>query len=64
MQLIDGKALSLQIKEDIKLEVDQLIAKGHRKPHLAAVLIGDDPASQSYVRGKVKVVSGLVLTAL
>ncbi len=54
MQLIDGKALSTQIKQEVKQEVDSIIASGGKRPHLAAVLIGDDPASHSYVRGKVK----------
>jgi methylenetetrahydrofolate dehydrogenase (NADP+)/methenyltetrahydrofolate cyclohydrolase len=54
MQLIDGKALASQIKLEIKDEVDKILAEGKRPPHLAAVLIGDNPASMSYVRGKVK----------
>jgi methylenetetrahydrofolate dehydrogenase (NADP+)/methenyltetrahydrofolate cyclohydrolase len=54
MQLIDGKGLSTQIKEEIKIDVDALIAAGKKRPHLAAVLIGDDPASRAYVRGKVR----------
>jgi methylenetetrahydrofolate dehydrogenase (NADP+)/methenyltetrahydrofolate cyclohydrolase len=54
MQLIDGKALSIQIKEEIKRDVEAMIASGMKRPHLAAVLIGDDPASHAYVRGKVR----------
>ncbi|MDX1477238.1 MAG: bifunctional methylenetetrahydrofolate dehydrogenase/methenyltetrahydrofolate cyclohydrolase FolD [Saprospiraceae bacterium] len=54
MQLLDGKALSNTIKEEIKVEVDKITATGARAPHLAAVLVGDDPASQSYVRSKVR----------
>jgi methylenetetrahydrofolate dehydrogenase (NADP+)/methenyltetrahydrofolate cyclohydrolase len=54
MQLLDGKALSETIKEEIKIEVDAILADGKRPPHLVAVLIGDDPASHSYVRGKVR----------
>jgi methylenetetrahydrofolate dehydrogenase (NADP+)/methenyltetrahydrofolate cyclohydrolase len=54
MQLIDGKALSNQIKEEIKSDVEAMIASGMKRPHLAAVLIGDDPASHAYVRGKVR----------
>ena len=52
--LIDGKALSKTIKAEIKTEVESWVAEGHRAPHLAAVLIGEDPASQVYVRNKVK----------
>lgn len=54
MQVLDGKALSNQIKTEIKTEVDQLLSSGERPPHLAAVLIGDNPASQVYVRNKVR----------
>ena len=54
MNLLDGKALSAQIKEEIKAEVAALVAAGQRPPHLAAVLVGDDPASHTYVGSKVK----------
>ncbi len=53
-QLLDGKALSKTIKEEIAREVSALLANGQRAPHLAAVLIGEDPASQAYVRSKVR----------
>ena len=54
MAIIDGKALASQIKLRIKEEVDQLKDSGHKVPHLAAVLVGDNAASQSYVRSKVR----------
>ncbi|HPK09843.1 MAG: bifunctional 5,10-methylene-tetrahydrofolate dehydrogenase/5,10-methylene-tetrahydrofolate cyclohydrolase [Saprospiraceae bacterium] len=54
MQIIDGKALANQIKEELKLEVEHWVENGGKRPHLAAVLVGDDPASQAYVRNKVK----------
>ena len=54
MQIIDGKALATKIKSRIKKEVDDLKDSGHKVPHLAAILVGDDPASQAYVRNKVK----------
>lgn len=54
MQIIDGKELSKTIKEEIAVEVQKLKSEGKRAPHLAAVLIGEDPASQVYVRNKVK----------
>jgi methylenetetrahydrofolate dehydrogenase (NADP+)/methenyltetrahydrofolate cyclohydrolase len=53
-QLLDGKATSLKVQEEIKLKVDSIIAGGGKRPHLAAVLIGDDPASRAYVGHKVK----------
>jgi methylenetetrahydrofolate dehydrogenase (NADP+)/methenyltetrahydrofolate cyclohydrolase len=54
MKIIDGKALSQTIKEEIKVEVDQIRQSGGNIPHLAAVLVGDNPASRSYVRNKVR----------
>ncbi|MBP8239000.1 MAG: bifunctional 5,10-methylene-tetrahydrofolate dehydrogenase/5,10-methylene-tetrahydrofolate cyclohydrolase [Saprospiraceae bacterium] len=54
MTTIDGKALAQTIKAEIKEEVSAIVAAGGKAPHLAAVLIGEDPASQVYVRNKVK----------
>lgn len=54
MELLDGKLLSSIIKEEIRSEVDIALGNGFRKPKLAAVLVGQDPASQSYVRSKMK----------
>lgn len=54
MQLIDGKKIASEIKQEIAHEVEQFKAKGHRPPHLAAVLVGHDGASETYVAGKVK----------
>lgn len=54
MEIIDGKALSIKIKAKIKAEVDSLKEEGHKVPHLAAIIVGDDPASQAYVRNKVR----------
>ena len=53
MKLIDGKTTAATIKEEIKAEVDQLIAAGQKRPHLAAVLVGHDGGSESYVKNKV-----------
>jgi methylenetetrahydrofolate dehydrogenase (NADP+)/methenyltetrahydrofolate cyclohydrolase len=54
MQIIDGNLLAQTIKAELKEKVDKVVAAGQRKPHLAAVLIGDHPASRSYVTNKVK----------
>ena len=54
MKLLDGKKLSLELQTEIAAEVEAHIANGGRKPHLAAILIGDDPASKAYVGHKVK----------
>ena len=54
MQLIDGKATAKAIKEEIKQEVDRLILAGNRPPHLAAILVGHDGGSETYVAYKIK----------
>ena len=54
MQLIDGNKLAQEIKDEIAGEVRKIQAEGGKIPHLAAVLVGEDPASQSYVRSKVR----------
>ncbi len=54
MQIIDGKLLSETIKQEIAQEVTAMVNAGKKKPHLAAVLIGEDPASQAYVGSKVR----------
>lgn len=54
MELIDGKKISAQIKQELADEVNRLKAEGHKIPHLVAVLVGNDPASETYVASKVK----------
>jgi len=54
MAIIDGKELAKKIKSEIALEVERIKEEGGKVPHLAAVIVGDNPASQSYVRNKVK----------
>jgi len=54
MQLIDGKATAMAIKQEIKAEVESMVAAGHRPPHLAAVLVGHDGGSETYVAYKIK----------
>ena len=53
MQLIDGKATAAAIKAEIAEEVKAIIAKGGKQPHLAAVLVGHDGGSETYVKNKV-----------
>ena len=53
MQLIDGKATAAKIKEEIAHEVTQMVARGEKRPHLAAILVGHDGGSETYVRNKV-----------
>ena len=53
MQLIDGKATATQIKTEIAERVKSLVARGGKQPHLAAVLVGHDGGSETYVKNKV-----------
>ncbi|KWW30809.1 MAG: methylenetetrahydrofolate dehydrogenase (NADP+) / methenyltetrahydrofolate cyclohydrolase [bacterium P3] len=53
-QLLDGKATAIEIKNRIANEVRQYTQQGLRAPHLAAILVGDDGASQTYVANKEK----------
>ncbi|MEX2371769.1 MAG: tetrahydrofolate dehydrogenase/cyclohydrolase catalytic domain-containing protein [Bacteroidales bacterium] len=54
MQIIDGKATAKTIKEEIAREVKELVKQGNRAPHLAAVLVGHDGGSETYVAFKIK----------
>jgi len=54
MQLIDGKAVSAEIKKEIAAEVENIISNGGKRPHLAAILVGHDGGSETYVANKVK----------
>lgn len=53
MQLIDGKQTAATIKAEIKAEVEDIVSKGGKRPHLAAILVGHDGGSETYVRNKV-----------
>ncbi len=54
MILIDGKETAGQIKIEIASEVENILSRGGKRPHLAAILVGNDPASETYVNFKVK----------
>ncbi len=54
MILLDGKKLSGEIRDELKIKVDLLKAAGSKVPHLAAVLVGDNPASKAYVGNKIR----------
>ncbi|MBQ9293410.1 MAG: bifunctional methylenetetrahydrofolate dehydrogenase/methenyltetrahydrofolate cyclohydrolase FolD [Bacteroidaceae bacterium] len=53
MELIDGKQMAATIKAEIKKEVEDIVARGGKRPHLAAILVGHDGGSETYVRNKV-----------
>lgn len=52
--IIDGKLTATNIKAEIAREVDHIVATGHRRPHLVAILVGDDGGSRTYVAAKAK----------
>lgn len=54
MQILDGKKAAQSLKDELKLNVAQRIAEGKKAPHLAAILVGNDGASETYVAAKVK----------
>lgn len=54
MELIDGKKIADDIKQEIAQEVEQIVANGGKRPHLAAILVGHDGGSETYVAHKVK----------
>ena len=53
-KIIDGKAIATNVKTEVRAGVDALLARGLRRPGLAVVMVGDNPASQVYVRNKRK----------
>ena len=54
MELIDGKATAAAIKQEIAQEVSEMVERGEKRPHLAAILVGHDGGSETYVAAKVK----------
>ncbi len=54
MDLIDGKAVAEQVKQEIATEVKEIMAKGGKQPHLAVIIVGHDGGSETYVASKVK----------
>ncbi|MBK9284168.1 MAG: bifunctional 5,10-methylene-tetrahydrofolate dehydrogenase/5,10-methylene-tetrahydrofolate cyclohydrolase [Sphingobacteriaceae bacterium] len=54
MNLIDGKSVSLKLQDEIAAEVKKIVEAGGKKPHLAAVLVGNDGGSETYVGAKIK----------
>ncbi len=54
MHLLDGKIVSEKIKEDIRIESEEFLIKNNRKPHLVAILVGNDGGSETYVASKIR----------
>jgi len=58
-KVIDGKKISMEMKKEIKLEVEKIVEDGKRAPGLAVIIVGENPASKVYVNSKVKTCSAL-----
>ena len=58
---IDGKAVAAEVRREVHRDVQRWIASGRRAPYLAVILVGDDPASASYVRSKIKASRGAAI---
>ncbi len=54
MEILDGKLVSQSVKNDLRIKVQELVLNGGKKPHLAAILVGNNGASETYVASKVK----------
>lgn len=55
--VLSGTAIAREIHKEIQTSVEQLVAQGNRRPHLAVILVGDDAASRVYVRNKTRAAS-------
>lgn len=53
-KILDGKLTSNKVKEELRVQVDEIISKGLRPPHLSAILVGNNPASEAYMKNKVR----------
>ncbi|XP_067879508.1 bifunctional methylenetetrahydrofolate dehydrogenase/cyclohydrolase, mitochondrial-like isoform X1 [Heterodontus francisci] len=61
--IISGKRLARQIQKEAKLDVENWVADGNRRPHLSVVLVGENPASHSYVKNKTKAAADVGITS-
>lgn len=53
-QIIDGKSLAKEIKDELRVKIHSFVNSGHRAPSLRCIIVGDDPASHTYVRNKIQ----------
>jgi len=61
--IIDGKEISKLIKQEVKVDIKEWVNAGNRDPHLCVVLVGDDPASATYVKNKMKACKKVGITS-
>lgn len=58
-QIIDGKKIASEIQKELKVETEKWVSQGNRRPSLIAILVGEDPASSTYVSNKMKAAQGV-----
>jgi methylenetetrahydrofolate dehydrogenase (NADP+)/methenyltetrahydrofolate cyclohydrolase len=63
-RILDGKILSAEIRAELKKEVEEFVREHHRAPGLATILVGDNPASHTYVANKIKACKDVGITSL
>ena len=61
-KLIDGKKIAGDVRQEISLEVAKFVSEGNNPPHLTVVIVGNDPASQLYVRNKGRACASVGMT--
>ncbi len=62
--ILDGKKIAAEIRAELREEVAELVAQGHRAPSLAVIIVGNNPASETYVNNKLKACAEVEITAL
>lgn len=62
-QIIDGKAFAEEIREEVRKEVQEFASKGNRIPHLTCIIVGEDKASETYVRNKMNAAKSVGITS-
>lgn len=62
-QIIDGKAIAAEIRSEIRKDIELFTAKGYRTPHLTAIIVGEDQASETYVRMKMNAAKEIGITS-
>ena len=62
--ILDGKKIAAEIRAELREEVAELVAQGHRAPSLAVIIVGNNPASETYVNNKLKACAEVGITAL
>ncbi|XP_049871689.1 bifunctional methylenetetrahydrofolate dehydrogenase/cyclohydrolase, mitochondrial isoform X2 [Pectinophora gossypiella] len=62
-QILDGKALAKDIKDELRIKINNWVSTGHRCPSLRCIIVGEDPASETYVRNKIQAATDVGIQA-